>query len=109
MRYSFDYDKITCCGDCPLHNEFFQFCTIDDDPDSVEHFHGMTFNGDGRPDFCNLKGHDELKPCPFCGGEAHIITAVGESWVRCDKCRATTEAYTDEQLTIAAWNRRAKV
>lgn len=51
---------------------------------------------------------DELLPCPFCGGEAHIITAVGESWVLCEKCRATTEMHASKQLAIAAWNRRAK-
>lgn len=50
---------------------------------------------------------EELLPCPFCGGEAHIITAVGESWVLCDKCKATTEAHTSRQFAIAAWNRRA--
>lgn len=49
----------------------------------------------------------ELKPCPFCGGEAHIVTAVGESWVLCDKCRATTEMHASKQLAVAAWNRRA--
>lgn len=48
----------------------------------------------------------KLLPCPFCGGKAHIITAVGESWALCDKCKATTEAHTDKRFAIAAWNRR---
>ena len=52
--------------------------------------------------------NDELLPCPFCGGEARIITAAGESWVLCDECKATTEAHTSRQIAIAAWNRRAK-
>ena len=49
----------------------------------------------------------ELLPCPFCGGEARIVTAVGESWVLCNKCKATTEAHTSRQFAIDAWNRRA--
>ena len=31
----------------------------------------------------------ELKPCPFCGGEAHIeheYAGVGHSYVCCKKC-----------------------
>ena len=49
----------------------------------------------------------ELLPCPFCGGEAHIVTAVGESWALCGKCRATTEMHASKQFAVAAWNRRA--
>ena len=51
---------------------------------------------------------DELLPCPFCGVKAHIITAAGESWALCDKCKATTEAHTSKQSAIAAWNRRVE-
>lgn len=75
----------------------------------------------------------ELKPCPFCGGEAEI--AYGNIYisrvvsVRCTKCRAKTNfvwidhpnmsytggldestRYTEQQAenrAIEAWNRRA--
>ena len=48
-----------------------------------------------------------LRRCPFCGGKALIVTAVGESWVLCSKCKATTSMHTSERFAIAAWNRRA--
>ena len=54
-----------------------------------------------------MSGSQTLRKCPFCGGKAHIVTAVGESWVLCDKCKATAEAHTSKQFAIAAWNRRA--
>ena len=65
----------------------------------------------------------ELKPCPFCGGEAEIerttrcmITA--EIRIFCTKCGATVRnwektfwhvGYFDtEEEAIEAWNRRAE-
>ena len=62
---------------------------------------------------------NELKPCPFCGGEAKIMTHesyVPESWrslvgvygVVCTSCRAGGYQFWDtEEQAIAAWNRRA--
>lgn len=59
--------------------------------------------------------HNELKPCPFCGGEAIIFVVVeGEkSVVACTSCGFLRYSFnngdTDEnaalRLTIA-WNRR---
>ena len=60
----------------------------------------------------------ELKPCPFCGGEAKYKTLPGRkfpfrkldqfSYVRCELCNATSRvAYTVEDARIA-WNRRAE-
>jgi Lar family restriction alleviation protein len=52
---------------------------------------------------------DQLKPCPFCGGNPTVDAQFGrEWWVECDDCAATTggmEATKAE--AIAAWNRRA--
>jgi len=54
----------------------------------------------------------ELKPCPFCGGEAKTIkNAVGTLfWVYCWKCGARSDSYTIEyeQKAIDAWNTRAE-
>lgn len=49
---------------------------------------------------------NELKPCPFCGGEAILIKGYF-CWVRCDYCGAETVAETSTTEAIAAWNRRA--
>ena len=51
----------------------------------------------------------ELKPCPFCGGEA--ILDMDESWywewqVFCPHCEATQGHFINEQAAREAWNRR---
>jgi Lar family restriction alleviation protein len=55
----------------------------------------------------------ELKPCPFCGGEAEATNYVVEAAVSCTQCRASIVRehgqYDDTGCAkaIAAWNRRA--
>lgn len=53
----------------------------------------------------------ELKPCPFCGGEA-----LGEEryWnslisyrVFCTKCFSETREFDDKEQAIEAWNKRS--
>jgi Lar family restriction alleviation protein len=51
---------------------------------------------------------EELKRCPFCGGEA-IEVRTGESyWVRCSDCDAETALCDSRPDAIAAWNRRVQ-
>ncbi len=51
---------------------------------------------------------DELKPCPFCGGEALIDgDLLGASWVICRECGASGAQEDSDAEAIAAWNRRA--
>lgn len=52
---------------------------------------------------------DELKPCPFCGGEADLI--MGANWyqVGCRKCDITTATmpmYDNVDRAVALWNTR---
>jgi Lar family restriction alleviation protein len=63
----------------------------------------------------------ELKPCPFCGGEAetkmylwgHHAETHAPIWcyyVYCVSCDAMTDnIFKSKKEAIAAWNRRAEV
>ena len=55
----------------------------------------------------------DLKPCPFCGGEAvfHNSLRPPETYpcrVYCDNCWAEVGGYSTEAEAIAAWNSRAE-
>lgn len=58
----------------------------------------------------------ELKPCPFCGGEAHIeknagMTAVRDHVIYCEGCDSyflLDDVNATEEDIIEAWNRRAE-
>jgi len=55
---------------------------------------------------------EDLKPCPFCGGEAMIVVDVCEPdcpcHAECQKCFTVTKAYyCGEDGAIKAWNTRA--
>ena len=50
----------------------------------------------------------ELKPCPFCGGEARrYYGAVSCHGVTCAKCTAKIYGYKTKGAATKAWNRRA--
>lgn len=57
----------------------------------------------------------DLKPCPFCGGEAYMETPrfyrlPNAYRVRCLDCKAQTYSfYTTEQEAANAWNKRADI
>ena len=52
----------------------------------------------------------ELKPCPFCGGEAEAYVSPakdGWNYVFCKKCQTSVDNYDTAAEAIEAWNRRA--
>ena len=53
---------------------------------------------------------EELKPCPFCGGDAEITKWHEGYFVECKKqrCGGTIGAYKAKQKAIEAWNTRAE-
>lgn len=52
---------------------------------------------------------EELKPCPFCGGDAQIDEICGEEYsAECKNCEIGTYFNTDKQKVIDAWNRRVQ-
>lgn len=53
----------------------------------------------------------ELKPCPFCGGEAEYgaNSVQGYEYVRCASCKARTwSCYETKEQAAQAWNTRAE-
>ncbi len=52
----------------------------------------------------------ELKPCPFCGGEARLyVKALNGSFVMCKTCHASTDDYpgkSGDKTAIDMWNTR---
>lgn len=59
----------------------------------------------------------ELKPCPFCGGEARVchfssfVNSAFDSgyYIKCNKCGTTGHKYfTTMKQAIRAWNRRVE-
>lgn len=51
----------------------------------------------------------KLKPCPFCGGEAEIISMSEKFTVSCGTggCMANISYCSDKQSAVKAWNKRA--
>lgn len=61
-----------------------------------------------------MNATDELKPCPFCGGDCicvYVGIYAGKSHesvtIKCDDCGASIWGWTEEKA-ITAWNRRAQ-
>ena len=48
----------------------------------------------------------ELLPCPFCGGEAEMVSTNYGRFIRCEMCKAMVKAYDTNEEAIKAWNTR---
>lgn len=47
----------------------------------------------------------ELKPCPFCGGQANTSDVIGIR-VECYDCEIHTCWYETEEQAVEIWNKR---
>lgn len=62
---------------------------------------------------CDLEEVEDLKPCPFCRGEAKINLIVNTFYQyaryfsSCTRCSAESKVFETEQEAIEAWNTRA--
>jgi len=60
------------------------------------------------------KAATELRPCPWCGGKAELITIPAdhdapcppENFVACDQCRFSHTCWPTDDEAIKAWNTR---
>ena len=54
----------------------------------------------------------ELKPCPFCGGEAKLKNSPYiegyDYWVECEDCFVSTATYGVGAHAMVMWNTRCK-
>lgn len=49
----------------------------------------------------------DLKPCPFCGGEANTVLKGSDDWhIECHDCASRSGIYGIRESAIAAWNTR---
>jgi hypothetical protein len=54
-----------------------------------------------------VKEMEEPKKCPFCGGEAEIVTESNyASFIRCKKRCCRTYVFISPKVAIEAWNER---
>lgn len=57
--------------------------------------------------------NEELKPCPFCGGKAVMISYSEFAFIQCENCECRTPRidanaqFCAKDRAIELWNRRA--
>lgn len=51
---------------------------------------------------------NELKPCPFCGGDARMAYGALHKWIVCERCGASSVLRSLGGEAIESWNARAE-
>lgn len=89
---------------CPTRH----LCGTVDDAIFTEGSECAAFNNavEDKP-MTNADRMNELRKCPFCGGEELTISSIlGEHYIVCDTCTCAGPGAWTEQEAIEAWNRR---
>jgi Lar family restriction alleviation protein len=64
---------------------------------------------EGRRREVNANDKIELKPCPFCGGKAEMVSDFDdEHYVYCIGCKGGWKTMETPEEAAAEWNRRAE-
>ena len=123
--YEHCYTKSVNCKQCALYDIKACECSakgadFDEAPDEmIERWYAMAF-----PEPV-IKDSSELRPCPFCGGEAVYENFVADNLyertykpacrIRCKNCKAVMGDFVSEDSTFVykdaeteAWNRRGE-
>ena len=80
-----EYCRKSKCEKCPLSGKDYYDC----------HFHWL-----------ELPADVQLKPCPFCGGEAEMVEIKEYAEARCSICQGVVQSGDDVLSAAAAWNHR---
>jgi len=71
-----------------------------------------TIDANCRFIWLTLEAEENPLPCPFCGGEAEIDSAIHHGsyyyFVKCKNCHMSSMGCLMKDEAIAAWNRRMK-
>ena len=51
---------------------------------------------------------NELKPCPFCGGQATLEREENDDWIVWCRCGCVLGAFGASDEAETAWNRRSR-
>lgn len=90
------------CGNCKWRADN-EVC-VNGNSEQVADFTSKNFSCDCH----EFKENKNLKPCPFCGGEACILTRNRITfYVKCSKCYAMIDRICKtEEDAVELWNRR---
>lgn len=94
----------TCCWRRPT--PYAQYGTCNKHAD-LKHDNSSCSEWDGVAE-ADTKTCQQLKPCPFCGGEATIWSYGNDVHeVTCNACDAASGTHEGKLVAVSAWNNRA--
>lgn len=90
-----------------ISREIYRNCNVD----SLKEMDNVHFNNRECTDVCDKYDNEQriIAPCPFCGGEAKIYSALVGTFpyfVVCQECGATSSPCDTPYEVIEAWNKR---